>query len=64
MISVSHSGVEGDSSILGYVTVSPGSKVADVMCNRSRLTGLQCLIELLELSVSRISWHMGQSPSG
>jgi len=49
MISVSHSGVEGDSSILGYVAVATGSKVADVMRKRSRLTGLQCLSELLEL---------------
>lgn len=45
----SHSGAEGDSSILGYVAVSTGSKVADVMCKRSTLTGLQCLSELLEL---------------
>jgi hypothetical protein len=49
MISVSHSGVDGDSSILGYVAVSTGSKVSDVMWKCSRLTGLQCLSELLEL---------------
>jgi hypothetical protein len=49
MISVSHSGVDGNSSILGYVTVSTGSKVADVMWKRSRLAGLQGLSELLEL---------------
>jgi hypothetical protein len=49
MISVSHSGVEGDSSILGYVAVYTGSKVADVMCKSSRLTGLQRLSVLFEL---------------
>jgi len=31
MISVSHSGVDGDSNILGYVAVSTGSKVSDLM---------------------------------
>jgi len=45
MISVSHSGVDGDSRILGYVAVSTGSKVADVMWKGSRLTGLHCLSE-------------------
>lgn len=49
MISVPHSGVDGDSGIMGYVAVSTGGKVADVMWKRSRLTGLQCLSELLEL---------------
>jgi len=31
MISVSHSGVDRDSSILGHVAVSTGSKVADII---------------------------------
>jgi hypothetical protein len=48
MISFSHNSVDGDSSILGYVVVSTGSKVADVMWKRSRLSGLQRLSELLE----------------